>query len=363
MLLMQFIEKIKDEDRAAFSGFDTRGNAIWKAKEDGPNFGTEGNLREWVGPLGIDVGDMSEDNSVSHKAVEEEFSGLLGLLAGDNQGDYIYSFCERTGLHKYVATGSKGFGILGSIMLWEGEHPLAEPKICSPRGSTRCSVLARNNIVISPVDHLEPESEYLNDGTVLYTAQMVDGLPQLFGKNGNIGKWYGSANISPEECTPANSLGYICYDINKYDDMVMNVYTPPERESEVETKAEPTSVNPKTAAGAKKPSLMSVIPTSSLLILGQVMQTGAKKYGPFNWRETKVPCQTYMDAALRHLLAYQDGEDTDPESGVSHLGHVMACCAIMIDADINCMLDDDRPYGGRSGEMITHFQETGKFPD
>lgn len=122
------------------------------------------------------------------------------------------------------------------------------------------------------------------------------------------------------------------------------------------------AVNPKTAAGAKKPSLISVIPTASLLILGKVMQTGADKYGAFNWRDTKVPAETYLDAAMRHLISYSDGEDVDPESGVSHLGHVMACCAILIDAKVNNMLEDDRPTKGRSGELIAYYQEHGEFP-
>jgi hypothetical protein len=122
-----------------------------------------------------------------------------------------------------------------------------------------------------------------------------------------------------------------------------------------------TAVNPKTAAGAKKPSLFSVIPTAALLHLGEVMRVGAKKYGPFNWRETPVPAETYVDAIGRHLLSWQDGESVDPESGMSHLAHIMASCAILIDAEENQMLHDDRPRAGRVGEMISNFQKTGKF--
>ena len=122
-----------------------------------------------------------------------------------------------------------------------------------------------------------------------------------------------------------------------------------------------TAENPKTRAGAAKPALFSVIPTAALLHLGEVMKLGAKKYGAFNWRETKVPIETYIDAAGRHLLSFQDGEDHDPESGMSHLAHVMACCSIIIDAMENEMADDDRPKPGRTGEMISNFQSTGSF--
>lgn len=123
------------------------------------------------------------------------------------------------------------------------------------------------------------------------------------------------------------------------------------------------AVNPKTAAGPKKPPLLSVIPTGMLLVLGRVMKIGADKYGPFNWRDTRVPAMTYADAAMRHLISWVDGEEVDPESGVSHLGHVMACMAILVDAKINGMLEDNRPTKGRSGEMISHWQENGKFPE
>ena len=121
------------------------------------------------------------------------------------------------------------------------------------------------------------------------------------------------------------------------------------------------AVNPKTAAGAAKPALFSVIPTAALLHLGEVMKLGADKYGPFNWRETPVPAETYVDAMGRHMLSWQDGENLDPESKKSHLAHVMACCAIIIDAMENGMLDDNRPKAGRTGEMISNFQKTGEF--
>ena len=121
------------------------------------------------------------------------------------------------------------------------------------------------------------------------------------------------------------------------------------------------AVNPKTAAGAAKPALFSVIPTAALLHLGEVMKLGADKYGPFNWRETPVPAETYVDAMGRHMLSWQDGENLDPESQKSHLAHVMACCAIIIDAMENDMLDDNRPKAGRTGEMISNFQKTGQF--
>lgn len=121
--------------------------------------------------------------------------------------------------------------------------------------------------------------------------------------------------------------------------------------------------NPKTAAGAKKPPVLSVMPTTMLLELGGVMALGARKYGAYNWRESDVPASIYVDAACRHLLSWWDGEDVDPESGLSHLAHLIACAAILVDAKRHNRLKDDRPPKGASGSMISNFQERGVFDD
>jgi hypothetical protein len=100
--------------------------------------------------------------------------------------------------------------------------------------------------------------------------------------------------------------------------------------------------NPKTEFGEAKPK-MSDTPTYPITIMGQVFSGGAAKYGRFNWREKTVSSSVYYDAALRHLMAWFNREDLDPESGFSHLGHVMACMAILMDAEREGLLNDNRP--------------------
>ena len=100
--------------------------------------------------------------------------------------------------------------------------------------------------------------------------------------------------------------------------------------------------NPKTALGEAKPK-MSHTPTESIRLLGQVHSMGAAKYGAFNWREKTVSSTVYYDAAMRHLMAYFDGQDIDDESGLPHLAHVMACCSILLDASNGNTLNDNRP--------------------
>jgi hypothetical protein len=73
---------------------------------------------------------------------------------------------------------------------------------------------------------------------------------------------------------------------------------------------------------------------------------GAAKYGRMNWRATPVRASIYVDAAKRHINAWLDGEDLDPDSGLPHLGHAIACIAILIDAEAAGTLIDDRNFNG-----------------
>jgi hypothetical protein len=101
-------------------------------------------------------------------------------------------------------------------------------------------------------------------------------------------------------------------------------------------------VNPKDAIGDTKTPL-HLIPKVAVAALSWVMSLGAKKYGPYNWRENSVRESVYIAAAMRHLTLAELGEDIDPESGQLHYAHAMACMAILIDAQASGNLVDDRP--------------------
>ena len=104
--------------------------------------------------------------------------------------------------------------------------------------------------------------------------------------------------------------------------------------------------NPKTAYGEAKPK-MSDTPTIGLREMGKVFTGGAVKYGRFNWRDHAVSSTVYYDAAQRHLMAWFEGQSIDPESGISHLAHVMACCNILLDAEASGKLNDNRLTTGK----------------
>jgi hypothetical protein len=76
---------------------------------------------------------------------------------------------------------------------------------------------------------------------------------------------------------------------------------------------------------------LALLPRAGLEVMAAAMEHGALKYWPGNWRNCPLDeVATYRHALLRHATAFcMDNEALDPESGVPHLGHIMACCAII----------------------------------
>jgi hypothetical protein len=100
--------------------------------------------------------------------------------------------------------------------------------------------------------------------------------------------------------------------------------------------------NLKTAAAAGKPK-MSDVPPIALFALGAAMSDGARKYGTVNWRATGSTSSVFYDAMMRHLVAWYSGEDFAEDSGIHHLAHLMASCAILLDSSLHNKLNDNRP--------------------
>jgi hypothetical protein len=122
------------------------------------------------------------------------------------------------------------------------------------------------------------------------------------------------------------------------------------------TPSEPPSfntkdTNPKDGIGSLKPSY-SCVPVPVLYELGAALTEGARKYGGYNWRVAGVRTSVYIDAARRHLDAFWEGEDIDPDSGIHHVTKAIAGLAVLRDAQINGMeQNDDRPPCFRSAWM------------
>lgn len=115
--------------------------------------------------------------------------------------------------------------------------------------------------------------------------------------------------------------------------------------------------NPKDEIGSDKLPL-HLWPTTATLMGSMALLDGALKYGRSNYRAIGVRASIYFDALLRHLFNWFEGEDIDPDSGLPHLAHVLACAAILVDAQQAGKLNDDRAlpggYSKLAGEMAEH---------
>lgn len=86
---------------------------------------------------------------------------------------------------------------------------------------------------------------------------------------------------------------------------------------------------PNKEGGVKHDSLknpMDLLPMLPLGHVSRVLGFGARKYGPHNWRNG-LEYRRLLGATLRHVAAFQDGEDLDEETKLSHIDH--AICELL----------------------------------
>lgn len=105
---------------------------------------------------------------------------------------------------------------------------------------------------------------------------------------------------------------------------------------------ETKETNPKDSVGVRKVPL-STVPAPVLLEVGLAMLEGARKYGRHNYRIAGVRASVYYDAVFRHLMAWWEGEDIDPDSGLPHIIKAIACLVVLRDSMILGNWSDDRP--------------------
>lgn len=92
----------------------------------------------------------------------------------------------------------------------------------------------------------------------------------------------------------------------------------------------------------RKPAQMSTLNPDSLLAVAEVGGFGAAKYEAHNYLRG-YPWSWSYDALHRHLAAYWAGEDTDAESGLSHMAHAAWHCLALIAFAQRGVGTDDRP--------------------
>lgn len=102
---------------------------------------------------------------------------------------------------------------------------------------------------------------------------------------------------------------------------------------------------------------LDLIDREALIQLGRVLEYGATKYSANNWRGGLQWSRT-IAAALRHIQAFNDGEDVDPETGISHMAHAMCNCMFLLNFIKNRGDLDDR-YTTIKKQEVQHALEGG----
>jgi hypothetical protein len=87
---------------------------------------------------------------------------------------------------------------------------------------------------------------------------------------------------------------------------------------------------------------LSLIPMCTLEDEAKVWMYGKQKYAAWNWAkgmDWSVP----LACALRHISAWQRGEEVDAESGLPHLAHAMCNLRMLTLYSKTYPEGDDRP--------------------
>ena len=83
-----------------------------------------------------------------------------------------------------------------------------------------------------------------------------------------------------------------------------------------------------------------LLPPQALKATVDVLTFGAQKYEPNNWIHVSDSKRRYFDALNRHLWAWKEGEQLDPESGKHHLAHAMCCLMFLYEHDTIYSVND-----------------------
>jgi hypothetical protein len=96
---------------------------------------------------------------------------------------------------------------------------------------------------------------------------------------------------------------------------------------------------------AGKPPL-ELLSDKALVEVAKVLAFGARKYAPDSWR-AGMAWRRLIGAAKRHLGAFADGENMDPETALPHLAHLICCAMFLLEYSLTGNGTDDR-YKGES---------------
>lgn len=127
---------------------------------------------------------------------------------------------------------------------------------------------------------------------------------------------YGYAK-TPEWCKPNNETCTKCWDREVETELETEVETEvnnevmTEVETEVDSGIKSSGEMTVFASGAVRDKKTGkgrcdLLPACVLLRLAKHYERGAERFGPYNWKQG-IPCHSFADSAMRHLLKYMDG--------------------------------------------------------
>ena len=101
--------------------------------------------------------------------------------------------------------------------------------------------------------------------------------------------------------------------------------------------------SPQGAAKGSKPQRMDLIPWDAVVATSEVFHFGSVKYDDHNWARGGMRYGLMFAAMQRHLAAWWQGEDDDPESGLCHLQHAAFHALGLLALELRGTGADDRP--------------------
>ena len=106
-----------------------------------------------------------------------------------------------------------------------------------------------------------------------------------------------------------------------------------------------------------KPKLSYILDfPNAMTAMSRVCEQGAEKYARHNWKKG-MPVTEIEDSLMRHAMAFNACNDTDPESKQLHAAHMMWNCAALIEVLArhgNPLIKGDNIFDDRNNDHPTN---------
>jgi len=86
---------------------------------------------------------------------------------------------------------------------------------------------------------------------------------------------------------------------------------------------------------------LQLLPFRALTEVAKVLEFGARKYAPHRWRDG-MNWSRLIGGLFRHMFKWSEGEERDPETGLSHLAHATCNVLFLLEYVLEGKGTDDR---------------------